>query len=415
MFEEKESIVESLSYAIKDIGCQIEKFGEIRPSNTGGYVHMHSLSTHNFRLSQIKFLDHFFNNLWVSSLDKEINGVTVKELMGIAESQMQLAFSTNPNRQKWVDYFGIDLIGEDNLICDLNTDRATIVGFQQEIAEIFQNLFPEKDLVFDKFYEHFLPYVNQFAAKKNDRIFVLTYPNEQYKVPIKNFADRFGFKFGPISDFNPRKYDLIIRQVKSEEILNHPTIYNKLLNSLKRGLPMINPLGSYLTGHKGWITVIPVLYPEYASWFPRTWLINNGQVLSSEGSIFRLEDIISKFEDKPGVNHRKRYVLKKEFGAGGWQVFIGEDLKKYQWKDLISQVRDSKHAWVIEEKVGRSNKEIVVGFWEHEQLKISKENLNVIERIYAISDEEWYCGEAFGKNSNKVNASGFTFPLALKS
>ncbi len=333
MFEEKESIVESLSYAIKDIGCQIEKFGEIRPSNTGGYVHMHSLSTHNFRLSQIKFLDHFFNNLWVSSLDKEINGVTVKELMGIAESQMQLAFSTNPNRQKWVDYFGIDLIGEDNLICDLNTDRATIVGFQQEIAEIFQNLFPEKDLVFDKFYEHFLPYVNQFAAKKNDRIFVLTYPNEQYKVPIKNFADRFGFKFGPISDFNPRKYDLIIRQVKSEEILNHPT----------------------------------------------------------------------------------RYVLKKEFGAGGWQVFIGEDLKKYQWKDLISQVRDSKHAWVIEEKVGRSNKEIVVGFWEHEQLKISKENLNVIERIYAISDEEWYCGEAFGKNSNKVNASGFTFPLALKS
>jgi hypothetical protein len=350
-------------------------------------------------------------------LNKEIHGKQVKRWLDITDFEINLANLCNPPLRQWTNYFGIDLCGKDLKITDFNSDRATIIGFQQEIAEIFEKYYPEEKI--EKFYNLLIPLIQEITFKRNPKVFVLIYKNEPYLPAIKNFAKRFGFKIGSIDEFPKEKFDLILRQVKSEEIINNLKTYDPLIRQLYDGVPMINPLGSYISGHKGWMTIICALNLMPKSWFPSSWLINGENALDSNGDFHSTKDIIENFskENLDKSKSRKNYVLKKGFGAGGGQVFIGADLKNHQWKEIWETVHASKTTWVVEERLSRNEKEIYVGDTNKncniDSLNVYKDRINLIERIYSAGNYTRFCGEVFGKRANKVNASGYTFPLTF--
>lgn len=404
--------IRKIAKEVRDIGCEIEKYNQIIPTRVGGMITLHDEETRISTVNKVESLNKFFTKGWKSLLPRKIQGQTVKSLLGLEEFQIDQAYATLSKDQLITEYFGVDLVGAGRKICDLNSDRATIVGFQQEISEIYESYYGD-EFIFPHFYDMITPLLEKFGVLPVN-IFVLTHITEPYKRPIANFAKRFGLSYGSITDFDPKKHFLVIRQVRSEEIINHPTLYNKLLNALKKGLPMINPLGSYIGGHKGWLTVICALGYMPREWFPKTWLVNKEIVLDSSGNVFDFNQLSSQFSDYGKINNRKKYILKKDFGSGGWQVFIGDDLKRYQWEDLFKQIKSSTNSWIIEEKEPRNNVEtLVCDFSEVVEGSVSASRLNILERIYGVNGFKDYCGESFGKDSNKVNASGFTFPLAF--
>lgn len=412
---ELQSLVKKFTVEVIAAGCLIEKSGKVYPSRTGAYVHTLTKNEQKLRSKQVKEIGEFFSNGWYKSINRKIAGIPVKEWLNISSEDIALVEKFHPIKKNWTCYYGIDLCGNPLKISDFNSDRATVVGFQEEFIEIFKEYYPSSN--FKGFYSAIIPKIKEISGKDNPRVFVLTYIQEPYRVAITNFAKKFDFHIGSIDQFEPKNYDIVIRQVKSIEIISNIKKYKKLLNALSNGLPMINPLGSYISGHKGWMTIICALDLMPCEWFPKSWLINGklSKVLDNEGSVYNLDDLKDKFMDGDSVNNRKKYVLKKGFGAGGGEVYIGEDLKKYEWKEVWDEVLTSKASWVVEEKLPKNTIEIMIGdpVANSNEINVSNQRLNIIERIYSVHPFGNYFGEVFGKQLNKVNASGYTFPVSF--
>lgn len=403
-----------LSRNIAEIGCVISNGGTVKPSKTGLYVYRYDKKTLDYRKTQVNALGNFFSKDWYNLLNKKIQGQTVKNWLQISDQTLDLCCDNANVLDCWTYYYGIDLSGPSLKITDFNSDRATVIGFQDEFCQVFSKYY--FDCSFSSFYDDIVPLINKIVGKNKPKVFILTYPDEAYITPIANFAKRFGYSFGSIDNADFKNVDLILRQVKSEEILNNTKRYKNLFKALK-DIPMINPLGSFISGHKGWITLITLLGLMPREWFPNTWLISGNKVLNSFGQSGNLDELSTLFLDKTKYNNRKNYVVKKGFGAGGRGVFIGVDLKKHQWNTLWDSIRmgNESSTWVVEEKLPRNNKRILIGDWATIDHKISvkPETLNLIERVYSVYGFNKFTAEVFGKNSNKVNASGYTFPACL--
>lgn len=403
--------VKKLSQSLVGNGCVIDRNGVIRPSKTGLFVHKYTPDILKFRNQQVKRLGKFFFNEWKDLLNKKIQGRYIKHWLGLDQRDVELVLKKNV-LEGHTYYYGIDLSGPDFKITDFNSDRATVIGFQDEVCRSFSEYY--FDYKFSSFYDTIMPLLRKISRKSNPRVFVLTYDDEAYCTPISNFCKKFGYKYGSIKDFSPSGVDIILRQVKSEEIIGNIKKYKKLLDCLDY-LPMINPLSSYISGNKGWFTILSALGLVDRGWFPATWLINNDRILNSFGQSASFAELKSLFLDKVRYNNRKNYVVKNSFGAGGREVYIGEDMKRYEWEFLWRRIENSTHSWSVEEKLLRNNYEVLVGDWVtvQDEIEVINKKLNIIERVYSVYPFKSFSAEVFGKDSNKVNASGYTFPLAF--
>ncbi|MBN1618282.1 hypothetical protein JW887_02980 [Candidatus Dojkabacteria bacterium] len=410
-----EKLVKEISKEIAQKNCFYFKKQKFLVSKTGLYLYKMKKEEKRLRIRQVRKFHSFFSKQWINLLKRKIHKIRISDWIGIDSKDIAFAKEFNPNDKIWTHYFGLDLCGKDSKICDLNSDRTTIVGYQDEFIEVFSKYFPKSK--YQGFYYQLNKTINkEYKGIDPKKVFVLISTEESQIKPITSFANRFNYSIGDITKFDSNNIDLVIRQVKTEEILANKKKYSKLLKFLRDGGKIINPLGSYLPGNKGWITIIKVLRLMPDNWFPKTWLISKGMVLEDTGKIYKIEEIIDQFKDKKGVNIRKNYVIKKGFSAGGWKVMIGNQMRKNKWESLWKKIIKSKDSWVVEKKEENNMTKILVGDWESQDDKIitSEKYLNIIQRIYSSSGKpDLFSGEVFGSTSDKVNASGYTFPITI--
>ena len=412
-----ENYVQALNMAVEAAGCVYEKDGKALPSKTGQFVYQVRPGEKEMVETQMGALGSCFNSLCYSLLSESPE---IRKWLGVSAQEVDLAQETKPSEQSMVTYFGIDKCGPDWKVNDFNVDRATIVGFQPEFAEVFGEFFPWLVPHMTSFYNQLITEFQNLSGKDHSRIFVLHNENEAYLKPFTRFASRFGLEIGSMRDFCPRKYDLIFRAMKSEVILNEKDKYQDLINCLQAGLPMVNPLGSYLAGNKGWEAVLSLkscsgVDPE---WFPVPVILTDGLVaitVSDQKAEIGEWDEVTIDGLKKAKNS---LVLKKAFSFGGNKVYIGKKAKAWEWSGLIDSIKLSGASWVIETAQPKIEADVQVGDSNAEGNVISvSKKLNLIQRWYGCGDFSQgkfeLTGEVFGGESSKVNASGYTFPIAF--
>ncbi len=405
-----QSKLDYLSQGVVDAGCNVVKHGEVYPSKIAEHVLELEPAEATALQEKMDFVINFTSHEWLNLLHQQIDGIPAMDWMGISEQEIETAALLNPDGLPFTVYTGIDLCG--GPINDINSDRATIVGFQSEIAEVFEAQFPEYS--FRGFYDSFIPAVKEFAGKDNPKVFVLTYPNgtEAYEQPLSSFAKRHGFSIGDISQFDPHNVDIVIRQIKSQHMTGPD--YKKLFEAAKEGLPIINSFGSYLPGHKGWGTILTALGLVPEGWFPKSYIVNPklGLTLDSTGVISPVNTSIGIFKEQ-----RKKYVFKPTFGAGGHEITIGALCKKYEWDDLWTAAQEGQTISVIEEYSPPTQLDsVTVGDWVNGEVVPSQKTLKLLMRIYGVNlngQSQPITGEAFGVQYGKINASGYTMPIAF--
>lgn len=403
-----ENQVRALSLAVAAVGCIYNGAGFDEPSRTGHFVYEMGFGEQLKRQIQMATLYRVFNEASLKLLQES----EVQAGLGVTQQEVDLACETNPLAIPLVCYFGVDLCGPGNLINDLNTDRATIAGFQPEFAEVFERTFFEMAGHFRSFYHGFIPMLKEYSGKDAPRVYVLTEEEDPYKKANAKFAEKFGFSVGGISQFDHTMVDIVFRVLKTEVILRDFPKYQVLMDCLRGGLPMVNPLGSYLAGGKGWPAILSKLGYVDSEWFPNLWVVNPDSVTSKNGH--EINSTPSEFLDSL-VDSRSNFVAKKGFGAGGRGVKIGKEMKKWEWVGLINQIKGSKQAWIFEEIQPKRETGVVVGDWGRigEKIAVIKKRLNIIERIYSTGPFGGMTAEVFGSPSWKVNASGYTFPVSF--
>lgn len=395
-----------LSQLLIRSGCLYGKGSELKPSKTGAFVYHLGRDEERLRQTQTERMGQFFRDV-VRHLDAE-----ACRWLGIDNATLDLVQITNPTKMPNTVYFGLDLCGLPPVINDLNPDRAVIVGYQPEIAEAFAEVYPNLKERFRSFYDGLLEVVKDYSRRK-EKVFVLTEEDDPHAVAYLRFSERFGFRIGDIHQFRPRGTELVLRCLKSREILDAQEKYRDLITALKSGLPMINPLGSFLGGNKGWLTLLRTkgIIPD--SWFPDSRLIRGGQILTPNGKVTTIDQ---ETEDSI-LGQRKRLILKKTFSAGGREVYIGADLKAWEWQTLWQKIRSGEEPWSLEWLQPRNEVEIAVGDWENTgaAIEVVPRKLNLIQRIYAVGLQGFptFYAEVFGKSGWKVNASGYSFPVAF--
>ncbi len=413
-------VVKSLAQGVVEAGCIVTIDGVTKPSKTGDFVYQMSSTEAAIRQQQIDAILSFTSIGWREMLQVNIGGYPVSTWLGLSQDEITLATDLHPCSSS-ASYVGIDIIG--GKINDLNTDRATIAGFQPEFIEVFSSQYP--DSTFKSFYDPFIQAV-QSTGIDSSRTFVLTYPREVYAVPLGNFAGKFGFQIGSISEFDPDKYDLVIRQIKSQHMFQNYERYQAFLDAASQGLVVINPIGTYIAGHKGWPTIMmgQSIFPH--EWFPQSWLINPslGLILSSTGEIYLIEDGMERF-----LKHQdgswKEFVFKPCFGAGGRTIYLGKYHRFGKWQTKLEQALESGEPFVIEQyQEPDIIPDVVVGKGNYitnpDALSVVMRSLSIIERIYGVSidpDSTPFTAEVFGAQPHltqgKINAAGYTFPVSF--
>lgn len=398
-----EQNVHILASGLIRAGCLYRKEGIVIPSKTGDFVYEMGPEEVAIRNVQAKVLGEFFSKKILELVGDD----SIRDWVGLDEKTLEFLIETNPNEFPLTLYFGIDLCGIPFVINDFNPDRAVVVGYQPEIVDVFTGVYPSLKDRTTSIYDDLIPLVEILAGGK-PKAFVLTEENDPHGVAYHRFAERFGFGVGDITGYDSSA-DVVIRALKSSEIIANRDKYRKLIADLKSGLPVINPLGSFMGGNKGWMTILRAkgLIPE--EWFPDSFLIKGGKIVNQTGRLSELADVVGEFLTK-----RKNYVLKEGFSAGGWKVHIGADLKKWQWESLWQQVQSSPLSWVVESLQPKNERVISVGDQADLQspLRVKKESLNLIQRIYSVYPFSGFHAEVFGKHGLKVNASGYSFPVS---
>jgi len=397
------SNVRLLADELINAGCLYTK-GDIEvPSKTGEFVYHMDQAEYEQKLIQAEVMGQFFAEKSMQLIEESF----VSDWLGISQETIETVQKTNPFKLPWTLYFGMDYCGKPFVINDLNPDRAVVIGYQPEIAQAFSGVYPLLKGKTTSFYDDFVPLINNLGGKGKN-VYVLTEKEDPHGSAYQKFASNFGFTVGDIASYDS-SFDVVVRALKSYEILENKTQYKSLLADMEHGLPVINPLGSFIGGNKGWMSILRAknLVPD--DWFPDSWLIKKGSIMDQKGQTSLLTDCASEFLD-----NRKNFVLKEAFSAGGWKVHIGAELKKWKWKELWDQVYESDSSWVVENLQPKNEINTKVG----EQidltapLVIKEEKLNIIQRVYSVYPFENIHCEVFGKHGYKVNASGYSFPVS---
>lgn len=408
--------IENISRAINEVGCKYIKGNSIQPSRTGNIIHSISVSEQKQYGEYMHLINRFIHD-WKDIFLKKVHGYELYKWLNLS-TELQLGMASEQGQGRIIDYFGLDLAGSQLKIVDMNMDRATIVGFQPEIASIFQQYVPSLSTI--NFYEPFLNRVRKICGKHSFRAYVLIYENDPYAYALRSFARKFNFDIGSINELNFDNYDVIFRQIKSAYIYEKSQMdhqgYRKLIEYDNLGKFMVvNPIGSYILGHKGLPTILCASNIFLNNWFPKSWLVSPKYgVLSSANEKLSIEELQNQISSSiKNKSVRKDYVLKPAFGAGGREVIIGADVTKKTWNSLINSF--SQESWIIEEKLDRRSRKYKVGDWMDKDVLVSKKVLNTILRLYNVMDNSTLIGEIFANQGNKVNASGYTGVLHYES
>ena len=395
--------LQKIQKSVHHYGCyHINIKGIPKISRVGHYIYDMSLEEEALRTEQANFFKSFCGGGFLDLLSENKE---VRQLLGIPQQWIDLAYENNPNKMPMAVYIGFDLCGEKFVINDLNSDRAIVAGYQPEIAMSFAEEEPTKN--FRSFYDGLQKVFQYYTGKSNPRVLILKDINDPHIIAFESFSKRMGFSIASINDFSAYGIDVVLRTIRTHDtILQEPEKYKKLTDALKKGLPMINPTGAALAGHKGWIPFLTHKGLVNRFWFPESFLVFRDHVTCSDGT----------FEDRQWINsvllsNRNSFVVKNVFSAGGREVFRGKDFSLASWTEFWKKAEEKEYPILVEKIQDKFLKDIFV---IDEGNEISLKNLNLLQRVYTIHGSNEIYSEMFGCDSWKVNASGYAFPVSFE-
>jgi len=407
----------------------------------------------------------------------------VRELLSITPEELNKLRELSQGSDQPVAYFGFDLVGDYGSsskgglkINDVNTDRAMIAGYQGEIIvafspvvdqiealkkaglvfhnfspafanELLGNLkdgvpniacltLPESDPYLRSGHTNFVNYLNTFLAGRG--VAVLASPEDLSFEQGQLLVQTVGGKVPT---------GVVYKGLKSKDILGDPERFAPLLEALKKGMPMVNSLESYLTGSKIGLFLLAwspdlanfvkanlhpdpetaeMMYKVLQRLFPPGAICYKGTVYTQDGELPASTYLLE--------HDRKELVIKAGFSFGGKDIWWGGHLKEWEWQILsglltgnysesetianakgkgwekvVDSAKKKPAAWAIQPFLGaeRVNAYIV------DEGKLVPKTLNTLHRLYHLAQGEGIFQEMFGGESWKVNASGYSFPSGV--
>lgn len=386
---------------VRSMGCyHINIHGVPKVQRVGDYIYEMSNDEESKRTQQAKFFKEFCGGEALKILEQN---PYLKKQMGFPQEWLDLAYETNPLNLPMAIYVGFDLCGKNFVINDLNSDRAIVAGYQPEIAMAFHEQDPEKN--FRSFYDGLHNAFKLYTGKDNPRVFVLRDVEDPHIHAFESFTKRKNYSLGSIDDFNPSEVDIVFRTIRTHDtILQDNGKYRKLINALKGGLPMINPIGAAIAGHKGWVPYLTHTGLVNASWFPESFLVSSEDLITCSDGTTKNKDWVTEVL----LPNRNDFIVKNVFSAGGRKVTRGSEYKFKEWKSLWEEAFKINTPMLVEKKQDRFLRRISI---IDDDNKIREKELNLLQRVYTIQGTDEIYSELFGGESWKVNASGHAFPV----
>ncbi len=410
----KDQVDKTLGEISVDLNKQGLIFAKDKAIKTAYAVYGMDMSEQEMRQKQVAQL----HNVYSKHLPGLIQEPDTQQRLGLDNARVDLALETL-GAQTSVVCVSFDLAGKKLLIVDPNIDKTDVIGLFDPIQMAFSKQFPWLEELFEGFDKQLRDKLKDLAGKDKPHVFILTSRNNPFAIPQGEFAEKYGYQIGTIDDFKAAKgIDVILRTVSAEDIFSDPEKHTDLLQALKSGMPIINPLIGAFAGHKGLTAILIRKKLIPADWFPSMLFVHKGKVVYRSES-FVSNEVFDQDLFKIVRDVRKNFVVKLCYGpqGPGGLVAIGasSDYKKHEWNKLLDKVEEeqSNLTWLIEEMQENLQTESYISYAAKitDPIDIRKQELNVIEKIYFIGGK--FLAEMIMHPKKLVNGSGYSIPVAF--